>query len=340
MLTETQVKEVKQALEKSQRPFFLFHDDPDGLASFLMLYRHVGKGKGMVIKAYPKITDFFVSKVADYGADTVFILDIALCEQEFIDGANVPVYWIDHHDPQKMERVRYFNPRENSGENIPTPVLCRQITEDGLWQATVGAIGDWHFPHFADEFRKKYPDLLPKNIKTAEKALYEAPIGELIKIFSFVLKGNTSIVRKNIAIMTRIDEPDELLKQTTSRGKFLWKHYKTVLREYNLLLEKAMKSKADNGVLVFTYEQDTLSLTKDLANELLYRIPNTIIVLGRRKSGEFRCSLRANHLNLKELLTKALEGIRGKGGGHEHACGAAIAEEDFAKFVDKLKELS
>jgi len=40
---------------------------------------------------------------------------------------------------------------------------------------------------------------------------------------------------------------------------------------------------------------------------------------------------------LLEGLTRALIGIEGYGGGHEHACGAAIKKHDFKRFVENLR---
>jgi single-stranded DNA-specific DHH superfamily exonuclease len=89
---------------------------------------------------------------------------------------------------------------------------------------------------------------------------------------------------------------------------------------------------------VHTYSHDELSLTKDLANELLYKFKDKVIVLGRIKSGEVRCSLRAPaDIQIDKALEKALIGIQGYGGGHEQACGAGIKQEDFEKFIENLK---
>ena len=77
MLADKEVAKIKDALISHTKPFFLFHDDPDGLASFLLLYRFVKEGRGYVVKARPQITKDYVKKIEDYGADIVFILDIA-----------------------------------------------------------------------------------------------------------------------------------------------------------------------------------------------------------------------------------------------------------------------
>ena len=38
MLEEKDYAEIRKELETSKNPLFLFHDDPDGLTSFLLLY--------------------------------------------------------------------------------------------------------------------------------------------------------------------------------------------------------------------------------------------------------------------------------------------------------------
>ena len=106
MLTDKQIKEIRDELRHCKKPIFFFHDDPDGLCSFLLFYRFLGEGKGVVIKTKPNIGEMFVRKVDEYGADKVFVLDIAMVEQGFIDRVRVPVIWVDHHGPYERERVR------------------------------------------------------------------------------------------------------------------------------------------------------------------------------------------------------------------------------------------
>jgi len=45
MLTETQINEIKEHLEKAQNPLFFFDNDNDGLASFLLLRRYIDRGR-------------------------------------------------------------------------------------------------------------------------------------------------------------------------------------------------------------------------------------------------------------------------------------------------------
>ncbi|MEM2916270.1 MAG: DHH family phosphoesterase [Candidatus Woesearchaeota archaeon] len=345
MLSQKEISQLKDALEHCKRPIYFFHDDPDGLASFLLLYRKIREGKGYCVKAFPHITADFARKVEEYGADSVFVLDIAMVDQEFIDGIKVPVYWIDHHTPVQRENVKYFNPRK-TGKNTPASVLCWQVVEkeqpSDLWIAITGAIGDWFMPDQAKELQEKMPEFLPPEIKDAQEALFNSPLGRMVKIFSFNLKGPTSEVNKSIRIMTRIEHPDEILKQTTPRGRLIFKKYASINKVYERMLKKISGKRTRGGILVHTYSHDKLSLTKDLANELLYKFRDKVIVLGRIKSGEIRCSLRAPAgIQLDKALEKALIGVQGYGGGHEQACGAGIKQEDFERFIENLKrELS
>ena len=60
MLTEKQVKEIKEHLDKAQNPLFLFDNDQDGLCSFLILQKYIKRGKGYPIKVSPELTkDYF-----------------------------------------------------------------------------------------------------------------------------------------------------------------------------------------------------------------------------------------------------------------------------------------
>jgi hypothetical protein len=342
MLDNSEVMKIKDVLVSCKRPFFYFHDDPDGLASFLLFYRFVREGKGFAVKAHPHITGDFVRRVIDYSPDHVFVLDIALMDQEFVDAMRVPVSWIDHHPPQHIENASYYNPRlKESSMNIPTPVLCYQVVNQDLWIATVGAIGDWYFPDFAAEFSKQFPDILPDSVKTVQDAMFRSPIGVLIKAFSFALKGPSSNVSKCIRALCKINSPYEILRQETGPGKFVFRQFERINNEYERLKKDAIASvDPKDSIAVFLYRDDRLSLTKDLANEMIALYPDKIIVLGRERDDEYRCSLRSGpSVDLSRLLEKAFKGVQGRGGGHEHACGAVIKKVDFSKFLNNLREL-
>jgi hypothetical protein len=269
----------------------------------------------------------------------VVILDIGMVDQEFIDEVGVPVIWIDHHEPQAPERAHYFNPEKSGKPNSPTCAMCYQVVEQDVWIATVGAFNDHFIPEFAAEFRAKYPDLLSEKHTTIQQVRFETPVGVLARVFGYNLKGTTEGTRKGISALIKIEDPREILTQSTSRGKLLWKRYKVVYDEYILLREKADNQAPADDVWVYIYSPGKYSITTDLADELNYRIKSPIIILGREKDGEYRCSLRSKPgIPLRDILKKALVGVQGYGGGHMNSCGAAIKVVDFERFLATMKD--
>lgn len=332
-------KQLKEEFDSAHNPIYLFDDDTDGLCSFLQVYRHIKDGKGIIIKTSPRITETFVEKIREYGPDKIFVLDIAMVDQEFIDKVKTPIVWIDHHGVLERNNVKYHNPRiKNEKNNLPTSLLCYNVMKKDLWIAMTGIVSDWYLPKkLSKEFSKKYPDLLSENIKKPEEALFNTKLGKLSKIFSFNLKGSIKEVMKSIKILTRIDEPYEILNRTTPRGKFILRKYEKINKIYNELLDSVSNSKPDGKFLVYKYYDNKMSLTREISNEVLYRNPDKIIMMGRVKSGEVKMSIRSRDYNLPPILEKALKGVEGFGGGHEHACGAVVKEEEFNIFLDNLK---
>jgi len=339
MLTPQEVATFKDALDSCNNPFIFFHDDPDGLCSFLLCYRYKREGKGMPLKAFPKLTEQFARHPNNFEADRVFVLDIALVDQEFINEVKAPIIWLDHHPLQQRDNITYLNPRAR-GQNIPTPVLCWQALAkerpEDLWIATVGSVGDWYLPPYADEFRQQFPELLPADVTKVEQALFGSKVGQLVKVMSFNLKGPTNEVEQSVEAFIKIKHPDEILQQSTPAGKLVWQRYEKINEQYERMLTVASEKVTDDPFLVYLYPSEQISLTKDVANELLFKFPDKIIIVGRRKDGEVRCSIRGA-IVIAPALERALGGVRGHGGGHEHACGAGIAEEDFDTFLEAFK---
>ena len=337
MLTNKQTEQIKDELDNCQNPIFFFDDDPDGLCAFLLLYRYKKEGHGFVVKTHPKLDVRSAPKIEQYDADKVFVLDVANLEQDFIDASKAPVIWIDHHGPFERTGMRYFNPRINDkNANIPTTYMCYKVVQQDLWIAMVGCIADYYMPDFLNEFKKKYPDLL-NGKKTVGDIYFSSKLGTLIKIFSFCLKGKTSEVVKSMKILTRIESPYEILNQETAKGKFIFKRYEKINKLYDSLLEDAVKAAGKEKMLVFTYSEDKMSFTGDLANELLHKFPDKIIIVGRKKDDDVRMSLRSRNILIPPILEKSLAGLEGYGGGHEYACGANIKETDFKEFVKRIK---
>jgi single-stranded DNA-specific DHH superfamily exonuclease len=341
---------AKSMLEGATRPIFFHDDDCDGTTSFVICYQfcaaNKGEGKSIPVKRSPSVTHEFLKKAEEINADLIVILDKPKAEREFLQGARVPVLWIDHHEPQKetiagLGNVFYFNPRLwDDRDNRPTSYWAYQITKTNLWLATVGSVGDWFLPEYIAEFREKYPDLAPKEYKRVEDAYIDSPIGTLVRVIQFNLKGMTAEAKKSIITLTRIESPYEILSQTTSRGRFLWRKYERLAAGYDKVLAEACATAAQPGkVLLYLYTDDSMTFTSELSNELLIRYPDRIIFIGRRHDGAVKASIRSTALAIPLLLTEALKGLEGYGGGHRNACGMNVAEKDWDEFFRRFTDL-
>ncbi|MBD3163771.1 hypothetical protein GF323_01085 [Candidatus Woesearchaeota archaeon] len=338
-LREKEIKGIREELGSCQRPIFLFHDDADGLCSFLLFYRYAREGKGVVVKSKPSVDEKFARNVENYDADKVFILDLAVVKQEFVDAVKRPVVWIDHHKPIELDNVAYFNPRKHKADiNYPATNICYDVVKQDIWIAMAGCVGDWHMPYFRHEFCKRYPDLLDKGVKSAPEALFNSELGKLVKILNFILKGKTKEAMKCVKILTRVKEPYEILRKETSQGRYIHKRFEKVNENYEKLLKEAEKAAGKDNFLVFTYSDREMSFTGELSNELLYKYPEKVIIIAREKEGDMRMSLRSSKVVLPSVLEKALSGIEGYGGGHEYACGACVKKDHFGVFLDSLKK--
>ncbi|MFH1592002.1 MAG: DHH family phosphoesterase [Candidatus Woesearchaeota archaeon] len=336
MISESDLGKIKSYLEKSQNPLFLFDDDNDGLCSFLLLREFVNRGDGLQIKTSPELNKSILNRVKGYNPDYIFILDKPLVSQDFIDGIDVPIIWIDHHEPVKRDGVKYFNPKLGDREDhSSTTYWCYKAVGGKLWVAVVGAVSDWTIPDYLEGFKKKYPALVGKKDKP-EDLLFDSELGRLCRIFSFLNKEDYDELNKIINVLLKIEEPSEIL-EGKGEGKVILEKIGKIEKEYNELLDEALKVEKEGKLMVFLYHSSGTSFTSDLSNELLYRNPGYFIIVTREKEGKMNMSLRSSTFRVKDILERALKEVEGYGGGHLHACGVGVSKENFPKFLDVIK---
>ena len=346
MMRMTSLKTIRTLLKKSRNPLYFYDDDPDGLVSYMLLKRRFEKGNGIIIRVGGMHLDedgLYLNKIKEYNPDLVVFLDKPTLNQDIFDKINVKKIWIDHHDVVDVKNVYYYNPRiKNKKDNKPTSYICYKISEQDLWLACVGVIADWSLALLKD-FRKKYPELVDetelKNLK-ADDVIYETRLGELARIFSFILKGKTSDVKDNIEMLLKINDPYEILEKKSKEGMKLFECAEKFLKKYKLLLEKAVnENKKTKRLIVFTYVADDVSFTADLANELIHKFPGRVIAVGRIKEEQMRVSLRSsdNDVEIPRIIDKICNEIKCSGGGHEHAAAVEIHKDDFEKFIKLLR---
>jgi len=346
MLTKKQVSEIKEHLERAQRPIFFFDNDPDGLCSFILLQKYIGRGKGVSIKSFPELIEEDFRKVQELNADYIFILDKPLVSNSFFDQAekfNIPVVWIDHHFIDKSEIpkfVNYYNPVFNKKKTEePVTALCYQITKrkEDLWLAVVGCISDHFVPDFYEDFEKAYPEFKVKE-KKPFGILYNSPIGKIVMILSFGLKDRTTNVVKMIKFLTGAKGPYDVLEENKKNQSF-HERYNDLNSKYQNILKKSISAEeSDKKVLFFKYGGD-FSVSRDLSNELSYKFENKVIVVAYVRGLKANISMRGE--NVKDLLSKAIKGLENaRGGGHRNAVGGQIQVKDVEEFKERLEKLT
>lgn len=340
MLTKKQLDEIDEKLNKAQNPLFFFDNDQDGLCSFLILQRTYGKGKGFPIKS-PELDKSYFRKVRELNPDYIFILDMPKVSDEFFEEVgqyNIPVVWIDHHLVEKEDFVpefaEYYNPMYNKKQSHePVTHLCYSLKKrkEDLWLAIVGCVADMYLPEYYEEFRKDYPELVPreKNVQPSD-IFYNSEIGKVARIFAYGLKDTTTNVIGMMKFLRDAKTPYDVLNET-SRNKSLHKRYTELNKKYEKFLNNARENVEEKDKLVFFEYSGEMSMSSEIANGLSYLFPNKYILVVY--SGGEKANISGRGKDIKEITLKVLENFEdSNGGGHDNAIGARIKKEDIPEF--------
>ena len=340
MLTKEQIQEIREHLENSKNPVFFFDNDPDGLCSFILLQRYIGRGRGIAIKSNPGLELSYFKRVEELKADYIFVLDKPLIDTYFIEKAkqaNIPLVHIDHHNVPVTPIPFYYSTFHTSGKNEPTSYLCYKVSEkkEDAWIAAIGCITDAYLPDFIDEIKNKYPDLLNYPYKTAFDIQYNTQLGKMGMILSFGIKDKTSNVVLLMKFMMKVNNPWDLLEETAKTKQILHR-FNEINEKYEKILEKARKS-IEGDILFFTYSGD-MSLSQYISNKLMYEFPKVVIIAVYTKGNIANVSLRWNK-DIRTPTVNTVKEIEGAtGGGHENSCGARIPADKLDFFKEKLLE--
>ncbi len=338
MLNKDELQELRGFLENSQNPLFLFDNDADGLCSFAILKRALGRGRGVPIKSYPDLSAQYIRRVNEFNPDSVFILDKAEVSKEFIDEVtqrNIPIVWIDHHLSQTTQelkdRTNYYNTYPSAE---PVTFSAQKIfnRQEDLFLALIGCISDVYMPNFGKKFSKNYPELFNYEL-SAFDALHASEIGKFARMLNFGLMNTTTNVVRLMRYLEEINGPYDLLEENNKTREF-HKRYQELNAELIKLTEKARKIVDKNSkVIWFSYEGRT-SMSAVLSNQLYYENKDKIIFVAYRRPDKINLSIRGEGaLKITNMITENIEGATG--GGHEEATGAMIPAISF----DKLKTL-
>lgn len=348
MISSSEISEIREHLENAKNPLFFYDNDADGLCSFLLLRRFLGRGKGVAVRSFPDLNASYARKARELNSDYVFVLDKPVLSEEFVrevEALGLPLVWIDHHDVPSADfkaihgnffKYNSFESKKNFGE--PVTYICYKITErkEDLWVAMVGCIADHFLPDFSKEFAKEYPEFWGKGIEKPFDAYFGSEIGRIAQGFNFGLKDSVSNVVRMQNFLVGASSPSEIFAES-SANYFFRKKYSEIRKKYDSLLERA-KGKISENLIFFEYGGE-LSISSDLSNELSYSFPGKYVAVAFVNGHIANISLRGK--GIKKILERVLKEVPGSGGGHEDAVGARISTGDLQKFREILmREIS
>ena len=341
MLTEKQVEEIREHLEKAQNPVFFFDNDEDGLCSFVLLRKYSDKGRGVPIKSFPELSVEYFKKAQELNADYIFILDKPLVSIDFLNEAhkyNLPIVWIDHHptDAKIPEFVDYYNPLFNKEKtNEPVTALCYQISQkkEDLWISIAGCISEKFTPENYLEFKEQYPELTNES-KEPWDLYYNSDIGKVARMLSFGLKDRITNVVQMLKYLNKTKSPYDVLNEN-SKNKTMHQRFNEIEKKYKKLVAEAKeKSKQYKNLLIYEYSGET-AISSDLSNRLMYLFPERIILIMRTVGNEIKISGRGP--KVREIYLDTIKDFENaRGGGHEVAIGGKIELIDLEKFKEKI----
>ena len=341
MIKSKEIENIRDFLEKSQNPIFLFDNDVDGLCSFLIFRRALDRGRGVPIKSFPKLTNQYVRKIEEFGSDAVVILDKAEVSSEFIDSVEamgIPIMWIDHHLSESASelksKVEFYS---TYPEGEPTTFISQNIfgKQEDNWLALVGCIGDVYKPSFAEDVEKQFPELYNSNLSAFE-ALHSTEIGKIVRMLNFGMMDTTTNVINLVKYMFNIRSPYDLLEETP-RTRQLHKRYSELNEIYERQVKKALEEMDEKKkTLLFSYSGH-VSMSSEIANKLYFLYPEKIIIVAFKKPEKINVSIRgAGALDLTHKIVDKIEGAMG--GGHEEATGAMIPVDKWEEFVEMVED--
>lgn len=298
-----------------------FHNDADGCCSGAIVCSGLNDFE-LVAHNNPNVTTL--------GEGKILVLDIGGLDAETVTGKDVTV--IDHHLTGKLP-CTHINPRF-VGENYPASYATWLLfgNTSNAWMAGAGVIGDRSvldaIPLF-ELLQDNNPELVAEKIGQTE--MYESPLGKISRMLdaNASMKGEAGGV-ENVHAMISLS-PQEILGGKAEGMKTSLEKMETAIAQL------VSKEPEKHGKLLLLRYRDGYSVKSQVANELLDRHPDMIVMVARESNGRVKASLRGKGFNLAKIAKKVTEGI-GSGGGHPVAAGLVVPSEEFDTVLVRMGE--
>lgn len=331
MISPKSLNELKNELEESINPLFMFDNDPDGFCSVVILLKNFGKGNAIPIKSFPDVDSNLMDKIDSFSPDKIFILDKPFINIDFFRSMKergIRVFVIDHHEikiTQELKSEAKFFTSFPSSE--PTSYICQKLCnrKDTEWISLIGCIYDVFMPEFIETFQENYPEMIDSTTHIS-KIRYSSELGKITLILSLALKASNKAIQDLIELFLEANGPKDILIED-KKNDALHKRYKFL----NKIVERNVEKAQVYDKLIFLEYSGEYSLSSDISNLLFFKYPNKFIVACYKKYDAVNISLRG--MGAKKISEKVVKTIENSsGGGHDVACGLRIPRESFEEF--------
>jgi single-stranded DNA-specific DHH superfamily exonuclease len=346
MLTNKQILEIREHLEKAQNPVFFYDNDADGLCSYVLLRRFIDRGKGVAVRSHPDVDEGYAKRAQQLNADYIFVLDRPVLGRKFyeeIKKLQLPIVWIDHHAMEDIETYEgvgvYNSAKEGDGKGEPVSYISYKVADrvEDVWIALMGCVADHHLPDFKVDFVKKYRELWGKKVKLPFDVYYNTEIGRLAQVLGFALKDSITHVIQLQNYLIKCKTPNEFMEELELHKPFA-KKYRELKKKYDGFIEKAKAEfEGKSKVLFFKYGGD-MSMSSEISNELSYFYQKNVILVAYSSGPITNISMRGGRVReiLDEVLKEGFEGATG--GGHPEAVGARLQTKDLGRFREEVEK--
>ena len=334
MIPQNELNQIKELLERSQNPLFLFDNDGDGLCSFMILKKSLDRGKGFLIKSFPELSADYIRKADEFNSDLIIVLDYGLISKEFIESAkerNLEIVVIDHHDVPKIPETNFFT---SYPTKEPTSYICQKIfnQKQTEWLSLIGCISDVYLPEFHRNITEEFPELT-NGEEDPMNMLFTTEIGKIAMMMNFGLKDTTTNVMKMIRFIDSCRSPQDFLSES-KENKYLHEKYS---KSMEFLRKISSRAKIQDNIVLLEYS-GSLSMSSELSNILLQQNKDKLILVIYKKIDYCNVSIRGKKSKIiLEKIIKELPNITG--GGHAEACGARVPTEDLEQFKKSFEKL-
>lgn len=348
-------KDFIQRIEKKDRILVLYHADPDGLCSAVVVSKALDKLAGNVPEKLIPVNygDFkkIVPKIKKQRFDKVIIVDFTVDQEpelvkELEEKKELLI--IDHHkvyndlNSDKTVFIKAKNLSKLDGAKYPASKLCYDLfseladLKEFEWQVAVGILGDRGYAHW-----KEFVDnVLVKHKLRRNKTPYESELGKITELINAAQANKTSDLNKAFELLFNSKKPEQVLKSP-------------LMDEVNKLEKEVdywilhLYDKAefyDDLDLIFYLVKPRLRIKSSLINKIsqeMYPNKTVIIVMeGRGESLQISARRQDYKVRVNDLLENAVSNLKeGKAGGHIPAAGGSIRKKDLKKFKQNILNL-